>query len=99
MSIALLSPPPHNTALAALAELRPIAKRHQTTIGNLALAWLIAQPQTTAIVGVRNARQAKDNAKAATLQLSQQDLEDLDAISRTVTEHVDTDPVMWNFGG
>ncbi|QQE66844.1 hypothetical protein GFS31_35480 [Leptolyngbya sp. BL0902] len=95
----LFRPPLYNTALAALAELRPIAHRHRTTIGNLALAWLLAQPQTTAIVGVRNALQAQENAKAATLHLSPQDLEDMDAISRTVTDYVDTDPVMWNFGG
>lgn len=93
----LFRPPLYDTALAALAELHPIAHRHHTTIGNLALAWLLAQPQTTAIVGVRNALQAQENAKAAAIQLSAQDLQDIDAISRTVTEHVDTDPVMWQF--
>ena len=67
-------------------------------MGNLALAWLIAQPHTTAIVGARNASQARENAKAAAIQLSQQDLQDIDDISRTVTEHLDTDPVMWTFG-
>ncbi len=95
----LFRPPLYNTALAALAELNPIAKRHHTTIGNLALAWLLAQPQTTAIVGVRNALQAQENAKAADVHLSAQDLQDIDAISRTVTDYVDPDPVMWNFGG
>jgi myo-inositol catabolism protein IolS len=95
----LFQPPLYDTALAALEELRPIAQRHQTTVGNLALAWLLAQPQTMAIVGARNAMQAQENAKAAEIQLSPQDLQDLDAISRTVTEHLDTDPVMWNFGG
>jgi aryl-alcohol dehydrogenase-like predicted oxidoreductase len=95
----LFRPPLYDTALAALAELHPIAHRHHTTVGNLALAWLLAQPQTTAIVGVRNAIQAQENAKATDIRLSTQDLADIDAISRTVTEHVDTDPVMWTFGG
>ena len=95
----LFHPPLYDTALAALAELHPIAHRHRTTIGNLALAWLLAQPQTTAIVGVRNAIQAQENAKAADIRLSAQDLEDINAISRTVTDHGDTDPVMWHFGG
>lgn len=95
----LFRPPLYDTALAALAELHPIAHRHRATIGNLALAWLLAQPQTTVIVGVRNAVQAQENAKAADIRLSAQDLADIDAISRTVTDYVDPDPVMWTFGG
>lgn len=55
---------------AALNQLRPIADRHQTSLGNLALAWLISQPQTNAIVGARHGEQATENAKAAELKLS-----------------------------
>jgi myo-inositol catabolism protein IolS len=95
----LFQPPLYDTALAALAELRPIAERHHTSVGNLALAWLIAQPQTTAIVGARNAAQARENAQAMQVTLSPEDLREIDALSRTVTEHIDTDPVMWTFGG
>jgi len=51
-------------------KLRPIASRHHTSLGNLAIAWLIAQPQTQAIVGARNAQQATANALAADIQLS-----------------------------
>lgn len=93
----LFRPPLYNTALAAIEELRPIAQRYHTTIGNLALAWLIAQPQTTAIVGVRNALQAQDNAKAVTLRLSAQDLQDIDDIGRTVADAGDTNPTLWHF--
>jgi len=32
-------------AQQALEKLRPIASRHHTSLGNLAIAWLIAQPQ------------------------------------------------------
>ncbi|WP_333467063.1 aldo/keto reductase [Microcoleus sp. herbarium12] len=81
----------------ALNQLRPIADRHQTSLGNLALAWLIAQPQTNAIVGARNAEQAADNPKAAEVKLSQEDLKEIDAIGRTVTDNLDDNPVMWNF--
>ena len=82
---------------AALDRLRPIADRHQKSLGNLALAWLIAQPQTNAIVGARDAEQAADNAKAAEVKLSQEDLKEIDAIGRTVTDRLDDNPVMWNF--
>lgn len=81
----------------ALDRLRPIADRHQTSLGNLALAWLIAQPQTNAIVGARDTKQAADNAKAAEVKLSEEDLKEIDAIGRTVTDHLDDNPVMWNF--
>jgi aryl-alcohol dehydrogenase-like predicted oxidoreductase len=33
------------TIKAALDRLRPIADRHQTSLGNLALAWLITSPK------------------------------------------------------
>jgi aryl-alcohol dehydrogenase-like predicted oxidoreductase len=95
----LFQSPLYEKAQAALTQLRPIADRYQTSLGNLALAWLIAQPQTTAIVGARHAEQARENAKAAEIQLAPEDLQLMDIISRTVTDYVDTNPVMWNFGG
>lgn len=94
----LFQPPLYDKAQAALEKLRPIAERYNTTLGNLALAWLIAQPQTTAIVGARNTEQAVENAKAAAISLSADDLAAIDGISRTVTDHLPTDPVMWAFG-
>ena len=84
-------------AQAALAQLRPIADRYGCTLGQLAIAWLIAQPQTSAIVGARKSEQATQNAQAANLQLTQADLDAIDAIGRTVTDHLDDNPVMWEF--
>lgn len=87
----------YQRAQAALEKLRPIAARHDCTLAQLALAWLIAQPQTSAIAGARNAEQATQNAKAMEMQLSEAELAEIDAIGRTVTEHLDPDPVMWDF--
>ena len=84
-------------AQAALAQLRPIADHYGCTLGQLAIAWLIAQPQTSAIVGARKSEQATQNAQAANLQLTQADLDTIDAIGRTVTDHLDDNPVMWEF--
>jgi aryl-alcohol dehydrogenase-like predicted oxidoreductase len=81
----------------ALDQLRPIAWRKNISIGQLALAWVIAQPMACAIAGARNAYQAAQNAAAATLQLSEDELSQLDAIGRTVTDHLDDNPVMWDF--
>lgn len=87
----------YQRAQLALEKLRAIAEPHQATLGNLALAWLIAQPQANAIVGARNSEQATLNAKAADIRLSPAELEEIDAISRIVTEHLDDNPVMWDW--
>ncbi|MUL38174.1 aldo/keto reductase [Gloeocapsopsis dulcis] len=87
----------YERAQQALEKLRPIAERHQASLASLAIAWLIAQPQTQAIVGARTAEQAMGNAKAVTVQLSTEELAEIDAISRMVTDHLDENPVMWNW--
>ncbi|NJO75811.1 MAG: aldo/keto reductase [Leptolyngbyaceae cyanobacterium RM1_406_9] len=87
----------YQRAQQALDKLRPIADRNQCSLAQLALAWAIAQPQVSAIAGARNAEQAVQNAKAAKVQLSEGDLAEIDAIGRTVTDHLDDNPVMWNF--
>lgn len=84
-------------AQQALDKLRPIAERHDATLAQLALAWLIAQPQTNAIAGARYPEQAKDNAQASNIQLSAEDISEIDAIGRIVTDPLDDSPVMWNW--
>ncbi|MBR8835465.1 MAG: aldo/keto reductase [Stigonema ocellatum SAG 48.90 = DSM 106950] len=88
----------YERAQQALEKLRPIADRHQCTLAQLALAWLIAQPQTQAIAGARHAEQATSNAQAASVQLSAAELQEIDAIGRIVTDHLDDSPVMWEWG-
>ncbi|NJL21641.1 MAG: aldo/keto reductase [Leptolyngbyaceae cyanobacterium SM1_3_5] len=87
----------YDRAQAALDQLRPIADRYGCTLGQLAIAWLIAQPQTSAIVGARNSDQAQQNTQAANVRLSSEDLAGIDAIGRGVTDHLDDNPVMWDF--
>ncbi len=62
--------------LEAIEGLRPIAEAHGTTPGQLAVAWVLSQPGvTTALVGARNAQQVAENAAAAQIKLSRQELE------------------------
>lgn len=84
-------------AQQALEKLRPIAERHNCTLAQLALAWLIAQPQSNAIAGARHPEQATANAQAASVQLSSEDLHQIDVIGRIVTDHLDDSPVMWSW--
>jgi myo-inositol catabolism protein IolS len=87
----------YQRAQKALTQLRPLADRHNCTLGQLALAWLISQPQTNAIAGFRSAEQALDNAKAMDVQLSQEEIQKIDRIGRQVTDFIDDNPVMWNW--
>lgn len=87
----------YQRAQQALDQLRPLAEQHNCNLAQLALAWLIAQPQTNAIAGARNATQAVDNAQAVSVQLSTDELQEIDRIGKQVTDHLDDNPVMWNF--
>ena len=81
----------------ALEQLKPIAQSHNCSLAQLSLAWLIAQPQANAIAGARNAEQAQDNAKAASVKLSAEELQQIDTIGRQVTDPLDDNPVMWDW--
>ena len=93
----LFKPENYERVQLALERLRPIAKRNGISMGQLALAWLIAQPGTCAIAGARNAEQVRQNAKAGEIILTPTDLEEIDLIGRSVTDHLGDDPVMWEF--
>ena len=84
-------------AQKALDQLRPMAEKHQCSLAQLSLAWLIAQPQSNAIAGARIAEHVISNAQAAEVKLSQDELKQIDAIGKTVTSHHDDSPVMWTW--
>ncbi|MBD2136958.1 aldo/keto reductase [Anabaena sp. FACHB-1237] len=84
-------------AQQALTQLQPIAEKNNCSLAQLALAWLIAQPQTSAIVGARYPEQAIANAQTVKVQLSAADMAQIDSIGRIVTDPQDDQPVMWNW--
>ncbi len=63
---------------------KEIARQRKTTVGKDA-------------AGARNAEQAAQNAAAGDIVLSAEDLKEMDAIGRTVTDRLDDNPVMWDF--
>jgi aryl-alcohol dehydrogenase-like predicted oxidoreductase len=71
--------------LALADALRPIAARHGTTVGAVAVAWTLAVPAVTgAIVGARNPAQVDGWIAARRLELTAQDLAEVgSAIGRT----------------
>jgi aryl-alcohol dehydrogenase-like predicted oxidoreductase len=63
---------------AFLDEIRPIANGHRATLTQLVIAWTIAQPGiTAALVGARDAAQARANAKGGTIKLSAAELTEI----------------------
>ncbi len=61
--------------LDALEQVRPIAQARGATLAQLAVAWVLAQPGvTTALVGARNAAQSVQNAGAADVKLTGEEL-------------------------
>ncbi len=59
---------------------RPIAERHRSTIGQVVIAWTVAQRGVTAaIVGARTPEQAIENAAAGDLVLDPRELADIRA--------------------
>jgi aryl-alcohol dehydrogenase-like predicted oxidoreductase len=64
--------------LALVQRLRRVAQRHGRTPAQVAIAWTLRDPVVTgAIVGMRSAEQAESIAAAATIELDDDDLDEL----------------------
>jgi aryl-alcohol dehydrogenase-like predicted oxidoreductase len=65
--------------LTKVQKLRPIAERNGLSMAQLALAWCLRQPMVSSvIIGARKVSQIEDNVKASGIQLSPEDLRDID---------------------
>jgi aryl-alcohol dehydrogenase-like predicted oxidoreductase len=70
--------------LALVDNLREIAKRHNRSVGEVAIAWTLRQPAVIgAIVGARNAQQAEGVMRAGDLHLTDEDLHEIEAFEET----------------
>ena len=72
------SPVGHSGALLRNATLKKIAKRHNVTSAQIALAWVLRQPNVIAIPKASTEAHVRDNAAARKLRLTKEDLTDLD---------------------
>ena len=82
--------PPVNRdrADACIDAMRPIAQAHGASVAQVALAWLLHQPQVTSvIVGAKRPDQLADNLGATKLSLSDDELQRLDVVSRLPAEY------------
>jgi aryl-alcohol dehydrogenase-like predicted oxidoreductase len=68
--------------------LRQVAARHEVGVSGVALAWVLAQPGvTSAIIGAKRPEQLLENLAAVELELTAQDLAELDAVSALPVEY------------
>ena len=66
--------------LALVDRLQEIARRHNRSIGEVAIAWTLHHPEVTgAIVGARNARQAEGVMRAGDLRLTHEEVTEIEA--------------------
>ena len=73
---------------ACIDAMRPIAEARGVSVAQVALAWLLHQPQvTTVIIGAKRPEQLADNLGATELGLNADELEQLDAASRLPAEY------------
>ena len=68
--------------------MRPIAEAHGVSVAQIALAWLLHQPQVTSvIVGAKRPEQLAYNMAATQVELSAAELDQLDAVSHLPAEY------------
>ena len=72
------SPVGHGRGLLESATLKKIAKRHDATPSQIALAWGLRQSRVIAIPKASKEKHVRDNARSIEIKLTNEDLADLD---------------------
>ncbi|GAA3584108.1 aldo/keto reductase [Kribbella ginsengisoli] len=68
--------------------LRKVAERREATVAQTALAWVLAQPAVTSVIaGVKRLDQLTGNLAAVELELTAEDLAELDEVSRPAARY------------
>jgi diketogulonate reductase-like aldo/keto reductase len=76
--IMVYSPVGHGRGLLENATLRKIAKRYNATPAQIALAWVLRQPDVIAIPKASDKNHVRDNARSTEIKLTKDDLAELD---------------------
>lgn len=81
----------HLEAAEPLVEnIRTIARNHDVSMAQVAIAWLLAQPQmSSAIVGTQSVEHLRDNVRAVALRLTKDEIQSLDRQSMNALSTID----------
>lgn len=75
-------------AFRCVDAMRPIAEKHQTSVAQVALAWLLHQPAvSTVIIGARTQEQLEDNISSTRIRLADEDMRTLNEVSQLPPEY------------
>jgi aryl-alcohol dehydrogenase-like predicted oxidoreductase len=81
-------PVDRDRAYDCIDAMKSIASSKGVSVAQIALAWLLHQPQVTSvIVGAKRAEQLADNLAATQVSLSADELQSIDAVSRLPAEY------------
>lgn len=84
-------------AFAAIEALRGICDEIGQPMNRVAISWLIHRKGISSVVaGARTAEQAKLNAAAADIELSEDIIRRIDGITESVKEHIGKNPDPWD---
>src|SRR6266516_2663694 len=72
------SPVGHDRGLLENKTLKKIAQHHDATAAQIALAWVLRQPDVIAIPKASDEKHVRDNARSIEIKLTNEDLADLD---------------------
>ena len=72
------SPVGHDRGLLENKTLTKLAKRHDSTSAQIALAWVLRQPGVIAIPKASNEKHVRENARSIKIKLTEEDLVELD---------------------
>jgi diketogulonate reductase-like aldo/keto reductase len=78
MPIMAYSPVGHGRGLVENPTLKKIARRHDATPAQIALAWVLREPDVIAIPKASSEKHVRDNARSIDIELTKVDLADLD---------------------
>jgi aryl-alcohol dehydrogenase-like predicted oxidoreductase len=68
--------------------LRPIAQAHNTGVATISLAWVLAKPfVTSVIIGAKRADQLDQNLASVDVQLTPEEIKQLDEVSTLPPEY------------
>ena len=82
-------PPVHKEkAFDIIDVMEPIAQSKNASVAQIALAWLLHQPSVSSvIIGAKNNDQLEDNLKAVDIVLTEQELQQLNDVSKLTPEY------------
>ncbi len=72
------SPLGHGRGFLTNATLLKVAQRHNATSAQIALAWLLYQPNVITIPKASSLKHVRENARSIDIELTKTDLDDLD---------------------